>query len=153
MSHATVEGLRMAAFSKQWVIRACSGFICCLGMISFFDGQHSFTDDGLTLLSIAVRNACTRELTCGTIPLPSVSQERPTDASATRCKQQAYASTHRSSLFPCLSRGSQHPTSMLHGTGGQNMAVWVAADHCQVDSKLTRKTPGIRSPAVREWAE
>ena len=114
-------------------MRARSGFMGCLG-ISFFDGQHSLTDDGFTLLPIVVRNASTRGLTCGTIPSPSVSQERPTDASAMRCKQQAYASAHRSSLFPSLSRGSQHPISMLLGAGGQD-AAWVAADHCQVDSK------------------
>ena len=72
MSHATVEGLHVAALSRQWVMRARSGFICCLGIISFFDGQHSLTDDGLTPLPIAVRNACTRGLTCGTIPPPSV---------------------------------------------------------------------------------
>ena len=134
MSHAMVEGLHVAALSRQWVMRARSRFIGCLGIISFFDGQHSLTDDGLTLLPVAVRNACTRGLTCGTIPSPSVSQECPTDASATHCKQQAYASAHRSSFFPSLSRGSHHPISMLLGAEGQD-AVWVAADHCQVDSK------------------
>ena len=135
-----VEGLRMAALSRQWVMRAHSGFIGCLGIISFFDG--------LTLLPVAVRNACTRELTCGTIPLPSVSQEHPTDASATHCKQQAYASAHRSSLFPSLSRGSQRPISMLLGAGGQD-AAWVAADHCQVDSKqCTRCLVFVPPPSV-----
>ena len=96
---------RMAALSKQWVMRARNGFMGCLGIISFFDGQHSLTDDGFTLLPVAVRNASTRGLTFGTIPLPSVSQEHPTDASTTHCKQPAYASAHRSSLFPCLLQG------------------------------------------------
>ena len=134
MSHAMAEGLCVAALSKQWVMWARNGFMGCLGIISFFDGQHSLTNDGFTLLLIAVRNASTRGLTFGTIPSPSVSQEHPTDASATRCKQPEYASTHRSSLFSCLSRGSQCPISMLLGAGEQD-AVWVAADHCQVDSK------------------
>ena len=123
MSHAMAEGLCMAALSRQWVMRARSGFMGCLGIISFFDGQHSLTDDGFTLLPVVVRNASTRGLTCGTIPSPSVSQERPTDASATRCKQQVYASAHRSSLFPSLSRGSQHPISMLLG-GGRTRREW-----------------------------
>ena len=71
-------------------MRARNGFMGCLGIISFFDGQHSLTDDGFTLLPIVVRKASTRGLTFGTIPSPSVSQERPTDASAMRCKQPAY---------------------------------------------------------------
>ena len=134
MSQAMTEGLHVAALSKQWVMRARNGFMGCLRTISFFDGQHSLTDDGFTLLPVAVRNASTRELTFGTIPSPSVSQECLTDASAMHCKQPAYTSPHRSSLFPCQSRGSQCPISMLLGAGGQD-AAWVAADHCQVDSK------------------
>ena len=148
MSHATAEGLRVAALSRQWVMRALSGFMGCLSIISFFDGQHSLTNDGFTLLPIVVRNASTRGLTCRTIPLPSVSQERPTDASATHCKQQAYASAHRSSLLPSLSRGSQRPISMLLGAGGQD-AAWVAANHCQVDSKWrTRHLVFVPLPSV-----
>ena len=70
MSHAMAEGLRVAALSKQWVMRARNGFMGCLGIISFFDGQHSLTDDGFTLLPIAVRNASTRGLTLGPFPHP-----------------------------------------------------------------------------------
>ena len=134
MSHATVEGLRVAALSRQWVMRARSGFIGCLGIISFFDGQHSLTNDGLTLLPVAVRNACTRGLTCRTIPSPSVPR------SVQRMLLPCIVSSRRmpppidSSLFPSLSRGSQRPIYMLLGAGGQDVA-WVAADHCQVDSK------------------
>ena len=148
MSHATVEGLRLAALSRQWVMQARTMFMGCLGTISFFDGQHSLTEDGLTLLPIAVRNACTRGLTCRTIPSPSVSQERLTDASAMHCKQQAYASIHRSSFFPSLSRGSHHPISMLLGVAGQDAAC-VAEDHCQVDSKRrARHLVAVPLPSV-----
>ena len=100
-----------------------------------FAGQHSLVNDRFTLLPVVARNSSTRGLTFGTIPSPSVSQERPMDASATRCKEPQYASTHMSSLFPCLSRGSQRPISMLLGAGGQ-AAVSRAADHCQVDSAI-----------------
>ena len=134
MSHARAEGLRVAALSKQCVMRACNGFMGCLGIISFSAGQHSLADNGFTLLPVVVRNASTRGLTFGTIPSPSVSHERPMDASAMRCKEPQYASAHMSSLFPRLSRGSQHPISMLLGVGGQ-AAVSMVADHCQVDSK------------------
>ena len=134
MSHARAEGLRVAALSKHSVMYARIGFMGCLGIISFSAGQHSLADNGFTLLPVAARNARTRGLTFGTIPSPSVSHERPTDASATRCKQPQYASAHMSSLFPRLSRGSHRPISMLLGAGGQ-VSVSMAADHCQVDSK------------------
>ena len=46
------EGLHVATLSRQWVMRARSMFIGCLGMISFLDSQHSLTDNGLTLIPL-----------------------------------------------------------------------------------------------------
>ena len=68
MSHAMAEGLRVAALSKQCVMRARNGFMGCLGIISFSAGQHSLADDGFTLLPVVVRNASTRGFSFGTIP-------------------------------------------------------------------------------------
>ena len=134
MSHARAEGLCEAALSKQCVMRARNGFMGCLGIYHFRPANtlSPITDSHFS--PSLFRNASTRGLTFGTIPSPSVSQERPTDASATRCKEPQYASAHMSSLFPHLSRGSQPPISMLLGAGGQ-ATVSMAADHCQVDNK------------------
>ena len=96
---------------------------------------------------------CKAKQRCGTIPSPSVSQERPTDASTMCCKQQAYASIHRSSFFPSLSRGSHRPISMLLGVGGQDAAC-VAEDHCQVDSKWrARHLVAVPLPSVSGWSK
>ena len=55
----------------------------------------------LTCLPVAARNALTRGMTCGTIPLPSVIQDHPTVASATCYSEHTYASIHK--FFVCPS--------------------------------------------------
>ena len=148
MSHVMVEGLCVAALSRQWVMRAQAMFMGCLGAISFFDSQHSLTEDGLTLLPVVVRNACTRELTRGTIPSPLVSQEHPMDASATCVVSSRRMPPSTDLPFFPLSRGSHRLISMLLGVGRQD-AVCVAEDHCQVDSKRrTRCLVAVPLPSV-----
>ena len=63
-----VEGLRVTTLSRQLVMRARTMFVGGRGMMSFSDGQHSLMEHGLISLPVAVRNACTRGLTCGSFP-------------------------------------------------------------------------------------
>ena len=59
-------------------------------MILCSDGQHPHRMRGLTCLPVAIKNACTRGLTCGTIPLPPVTQNHPVATSAMHCKEHVH---------------------------------------------------------------
>ena len=70
MPHAVYNDFHMASLSRHWVITARISSTSCLGMILCSSGQHSHRMCGLTYLPKAIKNACTRGLTCGTIPHP-----------------------------------------------------------------------------------
>ena len=139
MSHARAEGLRVAALSKQCVMRARTG--SSVLAISFSASQYSLADNGLHSLSLLE------------MPAPE-GHLRDHFQSSNGClrhtfKEPQYASTPICLLYFPVCPGVANALSPVAWGGRAGRGLALAADHCQVDSKhRARRLVFIPPPSV-----